>query len=81
MIIWSVQIRKSFVSSYTSSVLVPDEFICHDKTPIFDAMEEIRTHVKLLPGKNICVLQPCDVVLMKSLNAGLRHQYTDWASK
>lgn len=81
MEIWSDQILKQDVLSHTSSVLLLDDCICHNQTPFLETMEEISTNSELIPGGFTCVIQACDVGIMKSLMSGVRHQYTDLASK
>lgn len=37
--------------------------------------------MKPIPGRYICVLQPCDVGIMKILTEGVRLQNIEWPSK
>lgn len=48
---------------------------------ILRSRERSKNFVELIPEDYTCVLQPCDVVLIRSLKAGVRHYCTQRAAQ
>lgn len=80
MKIWTDLVWKPYVADYERSVLLLDDFSCHKQDCLLEIMESVGTHVELIPGGYTCVLQPCDVGVIRSLKNGIRKHYMEWAS-
>lgn len=81
MKIWFEKVWKQYVANSSKSVLLLDDFICHKQPEFLDLASEVGTSIELIPGGYTCVLQPCDVGIMKSLKGGIRQCYTKWAAQ
>lgn len=79
--IWLNKIWKPYVSGHSSSVLLLDDFACHKQASFIENINTLGTSVEYIPGGYTCVVQPCDVGVMKSLKGGVRKGYMEWASK
>lgn len=56
------------------------EILYRYKQPEFcNILKYIGTYLELIVGGYTCVLEPCDVGIIKPLKAGIREQCNQWA--
>ena len=78
--LWTEQVWKPYVRECPKSALLLDDFVCHKQPNFIERMKQMGTHVEIIPGGYTCVLQPCDVGVMRPFKSGIRKEYGKWAS-
>lgn len=74
--IWFEMIWLPHVASTDESLLLLDEFKCHQQKTFVSKLTDVGTEVEFIPGSYTSMLQPCDVGVNRPLKKHIREQYT-----
>lgn len=74
---WTDLVWKLYVASNTQLVCSLNDFSCHKQITFMETTQSHGTRTELVHGDFMCALQPRDVVIMKSMNHGIRKHYTE----